>query len=106
MTCRFPRKFHARTTALAWWLLGLGVLCLFAGVALHCSGTDFRQCMRDGMPAIRDALLQGSVLILAVWTGSELGRRQRSNWMGLAGGTALFFALSGTLSWLGLSPNP
>ena len=50
-------------------------------------------------------MLQAGVLILAVWTGSEVGRRQRSTLLGLASGIALFFILSGLLTWLGLSPT-
>ena len=95
-----------RANALAWWLLGLGVLCLFAGRAIHCSGADFRKCMRDGMPGMLGVLLQAGVLVLAVWAGSELGRRQRSTWLGLACGTVLFSALSGLIAWLDLGPVP
>jgi len=90
---------------LVWWILGLGVLCLFSGRAIHCSGADFQQCMRDAMPGMLGVLLQAGVLVLAVWTGSEFGRRQRSTWIGLACGTVLFFTLSGLL-WLNVSPDP
>ena len=101
--CEEPQP---RTDALAWWTLGLGVLCLFAGRAIHCSESDFQQCMRDGMPGMLGVLLQAGVLVLAVWAGSELGRRQRSTWIGLACGAVLFSALSGLLAWLDLSPAP
>ena len=94
-----------RANAPAWWILGLGVLCLFAGRAIHCSRADFAQCMRDGMPGMLGVLLQAGVLVLAVWAGSELGHRQRSTWIGLACGTVLFFALSGLL-WINLGPDP
>jgi hypothetical protein len=62
--------------------------------------------MRDGMPGILGFLLQACVLVLAVWSGSELGRRQQSTWIGFACGAVLFFMLSGLLTWLDLSPNP
>jgi len=41
-------------------------------------------------------------LVLAVWTGLEVIRGQRSPWIGLACGALL---LSGLLIWLGLSPK-
>ena len=34
-------------------------------------------------PGLLGVLLQAGVLILAVWTGSEVGRRQRSTLLGL-----------------------
>jgi len=49
-------------------------------------------------------VLQAGILVLAVWTASEVGRRHRSAAIGLACGAVLFFALSGLLTWLGLSP--
>ena len=93
-------------SVLAWWSLGLGVLSLFAGRAFHCSGVEFGQCMRDGLPGLLGVLLHAAVLVLAVWTGSEVGRRSRSTLTGFACGTVLFFALFGLLAWLGLSPAP
>ena len=61
--------------------------------------------MLAGAPRILSILLQAGVLVLAVWTGSEICRRQRSNLTGLACGIVLFFVLSALLSWLGLSPG-
>ena len=62
------------------------------GRALFCRGAGFGQCMRNGMPALLDVALQAGVLVLAVWTGSEVGRRVKSTWVGLATGTVIFFA--------------
>ena len=52
--------------------------------------------------AARGTLLAG-IFVLGVWTGAEVGRRQRSTWLGLASSAVLFFA-SGLLTWLGLGP--
>ena len=61
--------------------------------------------MRDGAPGLLGVLLQAGVLVLAVWTRSEVGRRQRSTLLGLASGIVLFFVLSWLLTWLGLGPT-
>ena len=72
-----------------------------------CSSTpNLQECMRDGAPGLLGVLLQAGILVLAVWTGSEVGRRRQSTWLGLACGTVLFFALSGVLAWLGFGPTP
>ena len=98
------RRAPLRLNALNWWIYGLVVLCAFAGRALYCSGNDFRQCMRDGMPGIAGVLLQAGALVLAVWEGSGIGRRH-SNGLGLAAGTAIFLGLMGFLAWLGILPR-
>jgi hypothetical protein len=75
-------------------------------MGIQLSGTpDLQQCMRNGAPKLLSVLLQAGILVLSVWTGSEVGRRQRSTWLGLAAGTAVFLALTGLLAWLGLGPT-
>lgn len=92
--------------AVDWLIYAIVVVCVIGAWTFTCSSTpDMQQCMRDGAPGLLGVLLQAGVLVLAVWTGSEMGRRQRSIWIGLACGTVLFFILSALLSWLGLSPR-
>ena len=57
------------------------------------------------MPGLLGVALQAGVLVLAVWTGSEAGRRVKSTWVGLATGSVIFFALTALLVWLGLTPG-
>ena len=111
MRARHHHLFHAdrrstlRLNALDWAIYAIVALCTIGAWAFSCSRSpDVRQCMHDGAPALLGVLLQAGVLVLAVWTGSEVGRRQRSTWLGLVCGAVLFFALSGLLTWLGLSP--
>ena len=93
--------------AVDWAVYAIVVAATLGAWAYSCSSTpDLQQCMRDGAPALLGVLLQAGILVLEVWTGSEVGRRQRSTWLGLACGAVLFFALAGVLAWLGLSPRP
>ena len=64
---------------------------------------SFQQCMRDGVPSFLALALQPGAVVLAVWAGSEVGRRVRSTWMGLTGGMIVLFALSAAVVWLGLA---
>jgi hypothetical protein len=95
-----------RLNALDWAIYALVVVCTLGAWAFSCSSTpDRQQCMRHEAPRLLGILLQAGVLVLAAWTGSEIGRRRRSNSIGLACGIVLFFILSALLSWLGLSPG-
>ena len=98
------RRAALRLHALDWWILGTGVLSLFLGRALYCRDAgSFQQCMRDGVPSFLALALQAGAVVLAVWAGSEVGRRVRSTWMGLTGGMIVLFALSAAVVWLGLA---
>ena len=96
-----------RLNAVDWAIYAIVVACTIGAWAFSCSqgALDTQQCMRDDAPRLLGILLQAGALVLAVWTGSELGRRQRSTLIGLACGTVLFFVLSALLSWIGLSPG-
>src|SRR3954454_9289389 len=111
MRARQHHLFHAdrrsalRLNALDWAIYAIVALCTIGAWAFTCTRSpDVGQCMRDGAPALLGVLLQAGVLVLAVWTGSEVGRRQGSTLLGLACGTVIFMTLSGVLAWLGLSP--
>jgi hypothetical protein len=92
-----------RLNAVDWAIYAIVAACVLGAWAFTCSSTpDMQQCMRDGAPGLLGILLQAVILVLAVWTGSEVGRRQRSTSLGLAGGTAVFLALTGLLAWFGL----
>ena len=100
------QRLPLRLNAVDWLIYAIVVVCIVAAWAFTCSSKpDIQQCMRDGAPGLLGVLLQAGVLVLAVWTGSEVGRRQRSTLLGLAGGIVLFFVLSWLLTWLGLSPT-
>jgi len=94
-----------RLNAVDWLIYAIVAACALGAWAFSCSRTlKMQQCMRDGAPGLLGVVLQAGILVLAVWTASEVGRRHRSAAIGLACGAVLFFALSGLLTWLGLSP--
>ena len=99
------RRPPLRLNAVDWAIYAIVVACTLGAWAFTCSSTpDVQQCMRDGAPGLLGVLLQAGIL-LSVWTGSEVGRRGQSTWLGLAAGAVLFFALTGLLAWLGLGPR-
>ena len=101
------RRPPLRLNAVDWAIYAIVVAATLGAWAYSCSSTsNLQQCMRDGAPELLGVLLQAGILVLAVWTGSEVGRRRRSTWLGLACGPVLFLALTGVLTWLGLSPTP
>jgi hypothetical protein len=94
-----------RFNAVDAWVCAIVGLSIICGRALYCSGHDFRQCMRDGLPGVLGVVFQAGVLVLAVWAGSTFGQRLGSTAWGLACGTAVFSVLSGVLAWLGFMPG-
>jgi hypothetical protein len=99
------RRAPLRLNAVDWAIYAIVALCTVGAWAFTCTrASDVGHCMRDGAPALLGVLLQAAILVFAIWTGSELGRRSRSVVAGLASGAALFLVLSALLSWLGLSP--
>ena len=95
-----------RLNAVDWAIYLIIAVCTLGAWAYTCSLTsDVRQCMRAGAPEILGVLLQAAALVLAVWAGSELGRRSRSTTAGIACGIVLFFFLSAVLTWLGFEPT-
>ena len=95
-----------RLNAVDWAIYLSVAVCMLGGWAITCSWTsDVGQCIRDGAPALLGVLLSAGALVLAVWTGSEIGHRSGSTTAGLACGVLLFFVLSALLTWLGFGPT-